>query len=75
MASLVLSIIGAIFGLIGLVPLLGFVNWIAIFILVIALILRFIGLNKSGKANAGMLISIIFLIIAILRLFLGGGIL
>lgn len=76
MASLILSIIGAIIGLIGLIPLLGIVNWGAIFVLLISLILGIVGINKhTPKAKAGLVISIIFLIIAVIRLAAGGGVL
>lgn len=73
MASLIFSIIGAIIGLIGLVPLLGILNWVAILVLIIALICGIVGIKKS-TAKAGLIISIIFLAIAIIRLVAGGGV-
>ena len=77
-ASLVLSLIGMFLALIGLIPLLGIVNWFAGFILLIGFILGLIGTivnKKKGLAIAGLVISFLFLILAVIRLIAGGGIL
>jgi len=76
-ASLILSIIGAVFSLIGLIPFLGSLNWLALTLLLIAFILGLITVltkEKKGTGIAGLITSIIFGIIAMIRLFLGGGI-
>lgn len=50
-ASIVFGIIGLFFALLGLVPLLGIVNWIAIPILGLGLIFGIIGI--CGKKRSG----------------------
>lgn len=77
-ASLVLSIVGIIITIVGFVPLLGWLNWFGVVILALALLFGFIGIFPSGgrgKAVAGMIISVVFLVIALLRLGIGGGVL
>lgn len=74
MASLVLGIIGMFFTLVGLVPLLGFINYISIILLGIGLILGIVGATKKEKQGAaigGLIICIIFLIISVWRLYIG----
>lgn len=76
MGSLILGIIGALFALIGLVPFLGILNWIAIPLLVIGLILGIIGcIKKKGTSIAGTIICVLFLVVAIIRFIVGGGVL
>lgn len=72
MASLVLGIIGMFFALVGLVPFLGFINWLSIILLGVGLILGIVGsTKKQGAAIGGLVICIIFLIIASWRLYIG----
>ncbi len=76
MGSLILGIIGALFALIGIIPLLGLMNYVAIPLLLIGLILGIIGCTKKkGTSIAGTIICLLFLLIAIIRLIMGGGIL
>ena len=72
MASLVLGIIGSFFTLVGLVPFLGFLNYISVILLVVGLILGIVGVAKKqgGAAIGGLIISLIFLVIAIWRLYI-----
>ncbi|NLI98119.1 hypothetical protein GX441_05600 [bacterium] len=76
-ASLILSIIGLVIGVVGLIPLLGVLNWIALIFGLLGFIFGIIPIAKkkrSGVAIAGFVISILVLVIAIIRLILGGGI-
>jgi hypothetical protein len=76
-ASLILSILGAIIALVGIIPWLHILDWFAGGLLVIAIILGIIGSvvsEKKGTAIAGTAISVVFLIVVILRLALGIGI-
>jgi len=74
-ASLVLSIIGAFFALIGLIPLLGSINYFALFLLTLALIFGSVAMiKKNGIGIAGFIVSLIFIIIASWRLYIGSGI-
>lgn len=76
MASIILGIIGLLFVLLGLIPFLGLVNWIAIPLLVIGLVLGIVGTTKKkGTSIAGLVICALFLIISLIRLVVGGGIL
>lgn len=76
MGSLILGIIGALFALIGIIPLLGLMNYVAIPLFLIGLILGIIGCTKKKAASiAGTIICLLFLLIAIIRLIMGGGIL
>ena len=76
-ASLILSILGAIIALVGIIPWLHILDWFAGGLLVIAIVLGIIGSvvsEKKGTAIAGTAISVVFLIVVILRLALGIGI-
>ncbi|WP_034342826.1 hypothetical protein [Deinococcus misasensis] len=69
--SIVFGVIAAIGLLVGLIPFLGWVNWF------ITLPLGIIGLilGAISSSTAGRSLNIVILILAALRLFLGGGIL
>jgi hypothetical protein len=54
----------------GLIPLFGWLNW---FVLPVAAVGLVLGLMSSGKAGRNL--NIVVLIIAVVRLSLGGGIL
>ena len=78
MGSIVFSIFALVFALIGLVPLLGIFNWIAIILAFVALISGIVGAavgNRRGACVVGILISVIVLCVAVIRLVLGGGLL
>jgi len=69
--------IGRIFGilaligmLIGMIPLLGWLNWINIPLAIIGLVLSII-----GKSKGGIIICIVAIFFGLLRLILGGGLL
>lgn len=73
-ASIVFGIIGLFFALIGLIPLLGIVKWIAVPLLVLGLIFGIIGIcgkKRSGAAIAGTIICALFLLIGVVRLAVG----
>ncbi|GGJ48843.1 hypothetical protein GCM10008938_38590 [Deinococcus roseus] len=68
--SIVFGIVAAIGLLVGLIPLLGWVNWfITLPLGIIGLILGTISSSATGRN-----LNIVILILAALRLFLGGGI-
>lgn len=77
MASLIFAILGFVFVLIGLVPLFGWLNWIGIIFLVVGMISGVSAQRKNpinkGVAVIGTVLCIILLIIAAIRLVLGGG--
>ncbi len=68
--------IGRIFGilaligmLIGLIPFLGWLNWLNIPLAIIGLLLSIL-----GKSNGGIIICVVAIIFGLLRLIFGGGI-
>ena len=76
--GLVISLVAVLFLIIGLIPFLGWFNWFTTLPAAIAgAIVSGIAVSrhKSGIAVAGLVISTAVFFIAILRLFLGGGIL
>ncbi|MEW5974350.1 MAG: hypothetical protein AB1898_00965 [Acidobacteriota bacterium] len=81
MASIVgfvLSLLAGMFLLIALLPLLGWLNWItSLPVAVLAMIFSLLGVGGrlKGLAVAGATISGAVILIALFRLFLGGGIL
>ena len=79
-AAVILGILGAVLTLIGLIPLLGIINWISIILLLTGLTCGIIGINtepeeKRGSSITGTIICTLFSIIAVIRLILGGGVL
>ena len=75
-ASLVLAIVGLLLAIVGFIPLFGWLNWFTLIILGLALLFGLFGLFPAGgrgKALAGIIIAIIFGVIAIVRLTAGGG--
>ena len=73
----ILSLVAGGFMLIGLIPFLGWLNWITTLpVGIVAVVFSAMGLSKhrDGIALAGLIISIVVILVAIGRLNLGGGI-
>jgi hypothetical protein len=72
-----LAILASIFMLIGLVPLLGWLNWAtSLPLAVVATVLFYLDLKeppRSAFSQAGFFLSTLVLCIVILRLMAGGG--
>ena len=68
-ASKTIGIIALILMIIGLIPLLGWINWFVIILTIIGLIV-----GIFGKNNGGMILNGIVLIVSALRLIVGSGI-
>jgi hypothetical protein len=75
----VLSLLAVVFLIIGLLPLLGWLNWItSLPMAVLSMVFSLIGASRGllrGLGIAGATISGAVIIFALFRLFLGGGIL
>jgi hypothetical protein len=75
----ILSLLAVVFLIIGLIPLLGWLNWItSLPTAVISMVFSLIGASRGllkGLGIAGAAISGAVIIFALFRLFLGGGIL
>lgn len=73
-----LGILATFFMLIGLVPLLGWLNWFtSLPMALVATIFFFLNLReppRSGSAQIGLLLSVMVLCIVIFRLSAGGGV-
>ncbi len=68
--SILIGIVAFVIALAGLIPLVGIVNWIALPIAFIGMGIGFLSENKTGRN-----LNILVLIVAMVRLMLGGGIL
>lgn len=66
--SIVIGLIGAVFMFVGIIPLLGWLNWIALAACGLGGIL-----GAFAEKKTGLIINIIVIAIAILRLAIGGG--
>jgi hypothetical protein len=67
--SVLVGIAALIVALIGFIPLLGWLNWFAIPLAVVGLVLGLLSQKTSGRY-----INLVVLALAIIRLALGGGI-
>jgi hypothetical protein len=68
--SRIIGLIALLIALIGFIPLLGWLNWFALPVAVVGLVIGLMSKETSGRN-----INIVVLALAILRLVLGGGIL
>jgi len=67
--SFVLGFAGIVIVIVGIFPFLGWINWIAVAISLIGVILGFIATKDSGRN-----LNLVVLIVALFRLAIGGGI-
>lgn len=67
--SIIIGIVALVGALVGFIPLLGWFNWLVIPLAVVGLV---VGILARG--NGGRNINLVVLILAVVRLMLGGGI-
>ena len=67
--SVIIGLMALIIALVGFIPLLGWLNWFAIPLAVVGLVLGLLSQKTSGRY-----INLVVLALAIIRLALGGGI-
>lgn len=67
--SILIGLFALVFAIPGLVPLLGWMNWMAVFVGVIGLVVGVLSSKTTGRN-----LNIVVLIVAAVRLSLGGGI-
>lgn len=76
--SLIWGILAMLFMLVALIPLLGWLNWLVIPFAGIGAILAGIGImlkgEKGRRAKAGLVLNAIVIVVALVRLGMGGGI-
>ena len=68
--SVIIGIVALIIALVGFIPLLGILNWFVIPLAVVGLIVGMFDARTTGRN-----FNAIVLVLAVVRLFLGGGIL
>ena len=68
--SIVIGILALIGALVGFIPLLGWLNWGVIPLAVVGLVFGLLARENSGRN-----INVVVLVLAIIRLMLGGGVL
>ena len=68
--SMMIGLMALIIALVGFIPLLGWLNWFAIPLAVVGLVLGLLSQKTSGRN-----VNLVVLALAIIRLALGGGIL
>jgi hypothetical protein len=78
--SVVWGIVAMLWMLLALVPLLGWGNWFVIPFAALGAIIAAIGMifsspGRRGRAKTGLLLNAVVIVVAIVRLHLGGGIL
>ena len=78
--SLIWGIAMLLWMLLALIPLLGIMNWLVIPFAAIGAVIAAIGIALSrrghrGRAKAGLLLNVAVMIVAAVRLHLGGGLL
>ena len=76
--SLLWGVIAMLWMLLALIPLLGWGNWFLIPFAAIGAIIAAIGIaitsrEKRGRAKAGLVLNAIVIVVAVVRLHLGGG--
>ncbi len=67
--SILIGIVAALLMLVGLVPVLGWLNWLVLAICVAGVIFGAL----SREKRAGLIINVAVGLVAMLRLFIGGG--
>jgi hypothetical protein len=77
--SLLWGIVAMVLMFLGLVPLLGWSNWLVIPFAGVGAIIAAIGIaltsrEKRGRAKAGLILNAIVIVVAAIRLSMGGGI-
>jgi len=68
--SVIIGLMALLIALVGFIPLLGWLNWFAIPVAVVGLVLGLLSQKTSGRN-----INLVVLALAMIRLALGGGIL
>lgn len=77
--SLLWGIVAMVLMFIGLVPLLGWSNWLIIPFAGVGAVIAAIGIgitsrDKRGRAKAGLVLNALVMVIAAIRLSIGGGV-
>lgn len=68
LASILIGVVALLLAIPAFIPLLGIINWIVIPVAILGL-----GLGVLSRGTAGRNLNLVVLIVASIRLFLGGG--
>lgn len=76
--SLLWGILAMLFMFLGLIPLLGWLNWLVIPFAGVGAIIAAVGImfrgEKSRRAKTGLVLNTIVIVVGVIRLSMGGGI-
>jgi hypothetical protein len=77
--SVLWGIFAMLWMLLALVPLLGWANWLLIPFAAVGAIIAALGMvfsasGKNGRAKAGLILNGLVIVVAVVRLHLGGGV-
>jgi len=76
--SFILSLIAILLTIVAFFPLLGWLNWLfipfSLIALMVNILFRYFNLGFANLAKAGMLVSLVALMVGFLRLAIGSGI-
>jgi len=67
--STIIGIIAGILAIVGFIPLMGYLNWAALFLTILG-----ITLGLFDTKTTGITLNFLVLVVALLRLFMAGGI-
>jgi len=67
--STVIGLIAGILAIIGFIPIMGYLNWAALFLTILGITLGLYATKTTGIST-----NFVVLVVAVLRLFMGGGI-
>lgn len=70
LASILVGVVALLLAIPAFIPLFGIINWIVIPVAILGL-----GLGLLSRGSAGRNLNLVVLIVASIRLFLGGGLL
>lgn len=78
--SLLWGIVATIWMVLALIPVVGITNWFLIPFAAVGAVIAAIGIaltrsEKRGRAKAGLILNAVVMVVAIVRLSMGGGIL
>lgn len=67
--SIIIGIVAALIMALGIIPLLGWLQWLVVVLCVLGIIF-----GAISKLKSGLFVNCAVLVVSLLRLFLGGGI-
>ena len=77
--SLLWGILALVWMVLALIPVIGITNWLLIPFVAVGALIAAVGIlftqsAKRGRAKAGLLLNLVVIVVAIVRLSMGGGV-